>query len=261
MRRLKVKIQEIKKVQKNIYKIRLNSSYLAKISKPGQFIHLKIEGPFMLRRPISIHSVKNSSVYLLFRVKGEGTKALSFLNKNSVLDIVGPLGNGFEYASKIKNYQQQILIAAGIGAAPMFYLAEKISKKTKEQNNLIVLAAKTKKELLCEKEFKALGFKVAVATDDASKGFKGTAVDLLSKLMSKDKRSKAIYACGPDVMFKSLYKKIIVKDKKIDCQISYEQFMGCGVGVCSACAVPTDQGYKRACKEGPVFDIKRIKFD
>ena len=161
----------------------------------------------------------------------------------------------FNLEVKTKN-RTNILVAGGIGVAPLVFLAQELSK-LKRNDNLILLGAKNSKEIVCEKELKSLGFKIKIATEDGSKGTKGTVIKLLDKELAKSNKQIYIYACGPKEMFSAINRKI-KKLPKIRCEVSFEQFMGCGLGVCCACSIKTKKGYKKTCKDGPVFNIKDI---
>ncbi|MFA6282247.1 MAG: dihydroorotate dehydrogenase electron transfer subunit [Candidatus Omnitrophota bacterium] len=257
MKELNLKIESLQKIKSDIYLLRLNSSYLATIAKPGQFIHVKVDDKTtILRRPLSIHKIEKNLIYILFRIRGRGTKLLSQGKKGDVLNVIGPLGNGFDLKS-----QTNILIAGGMGVAPLVFLAERLAaaKKSKTKN-LVLLGAKNKKEVLAEKEFKKLGFEIQVATDDGSRGLKGNVVGLLKKILSTyqlDNLSTSLYSCGPKEMFYEI-KKVLEKYPHINAQVSFEQFMGCGLGVCCGCVIETKSGYKKVCKDGPVFNLKDI---
>ena len=121
------------------------------------------------------------------------------------------------------------------------------------------MGAKTKQELLCEGEFKNKGSKVYIATEDGSKGFKGNVVQLLKNIL-KDKqieKGATIYSCGPELMLEKIF-KTAKKYPKIKCQVSFEQFMGCGIGTCCGCTINTKHGFKKVCKDGPVFEANNI---
>ena len=165
VRQLKVKISSVRKLKTDFYLLGFDCPYLARKSQPGNFLHIKVDKT-ILRRPFSVHKVQGSKVYILFKLKGRGTKILARAKKGGYLDVIGPLGEGFKVNSKTKN----ILLAGGIGVAPLVFLAEKL----KGSSGLVLLGAKDKKEILCENEFKKLGFKVQTATDDGSKGYKGS---------------------------------------------------------------------------------------
>jgi len=251
VKQFKVEVKDIKRLKKDLFLLSFDSSWLAKTASPGQFLQLKINS-VILRRPFSIHKVQKGTVYILFKVKGRGTKALSKIKKGARLDIIGPLGSGFKYDTQC---ERRILLAGGIGVAPLMFLAQKLTGA----NNLVLLGAKNKNEILCEQEFKKLGFAVKVATDDGSRGYRGTVANLLRHILrtTNNEQRTTIYACGPKEMFFEI-NKVLKKYPSVDCQVSFEQFMGCGLGICCACAIETKNGYKKVCKDGPVFNLKDI---
>jgi len=264
MKSLEARISSISRVKSNIYRIGIFSSVLVKKAIPGQFLHIKLKDEkVLLRRPFSIHKVDKSAVFLLFKVRGAATDIFSRLKKGSFLDVLGPLGNGFSYIpgsmrenSSDRERKKIILVAGGIGAAPLLFLAKKIKKRS---SVLVLLGAKTKSEVLCESDFKRSGCKVRVATDDGSKGFKGKVTDLLrNQLRAKSQELRAcIYACGPQAMFHSL--SVVLKNfPDVECEASFEQFMGCGIGICHGCVIESKTGYKKVCKDGPVFNLRDI---
>ena len=253
MKQICVKLESIKKLKPYIYLLEFKSPYIAKQAKPGQFLHIKIENKLtILRRPFSIHNIKGSSIYILFKVRGRGTEALSQFRKGDFLDIIGPLGNGFNLPKKEKI---NILVAGGIGIAPLLFLAKRLNKA----QGIAVLGSKSKQEVICESEFRKLGYKVLMATEDGSRGFKGTAVGLLKNTLNKKcaMGNSNIYVCGPKEMFFEI-NKILKEHPKANCQVSFEQFMGCGLGICCTCSIETKNGYKKVCKDGPVFNIRDI---
>lgn len=256
MKQLKTKLESIKKIKPNIYLIGFKSAYLAKAAKPGQFLHIKVDDKItILRRPFSIHKINKGKIYVLFKVRGRGTNLLAEYKRGDALDIIGPLGNGFKIAEQASKNKDIILVAGGIGVAPLLFLAQKL-KKSKAT---VILGARNKKEIVCKSDFNNLGFKTVIATEDGSSAFKGTAPELLKKTMkSLNPRSLAdIYVCGPKEMFSEI-KKILKNNPKVRCQVSFEQFMGCGIGICCGCSIQTKKGYKKVCKDGPVFNIKEI---
>ncbi|MDP2924139.1 MAG: dihydroorotate dehydrogenase electron transfer subunit [Candidatus Omnitrophota bacterium] len=264
-KQLNTKIEFLKKLKPDIYLLAFESAYIAQTVRPGQFVHIKIDNKAtILRRPFSIHKVNGNTIYILFRMRGRGTKILSQYKPGDTLDIIGPLGNGFNYVQRSTFNVQHILVAGGMGVAPLVFLAGKLNEirnHKSETRNLVLLGAKNKNEVLAEQEFRRLGFDVRVATDDGSRGFKGTIIELLAKVLSAHKpmsSSAHMYACGPKEMFCEIA-KIIKRHREINCQVSFEQFMGCGLGICYGCTIETKQGYKKVCKDGPVFDIKDIK--
>ncbi|MDD5423421.1 MAG: dihydroorotate dehydrogenase electron transfer subunit, partial [Candidatus Omnitrophica bacterium] len=170
------------------------------------------------------------------------------------LNVIGPLGNGFD----ICGTKPAILVAGGVGAAPLLALAEKLRAQNIEVN--VLIGASKKSHVLCEREFKKLGCKVSVSTDDGSAGRKGFVTDLLSILLTTYNLSlTTIYACGPNAMLKEVAR--IAGKRGVPCQVSLEERMACGVGVCLGCPVKIKNSkfvYKMVCKDGPIFDAKEI---
>ena len=255
MKQLNVKVTENKRIAKGFYKMRLASAYLAKNSKPGQFVEIKCSeaSTALLRRPLSVHRILNGGIEVLYEIVGKGTKSLSALEKGDSLDLIGPIGKGFE-SSGVK--RPALLIAGGIGVAPLLSLAEKMAKK--KIRPYVMIGAKTASHILCEKEFKRLGCFVTVATEDGSKGHKGYVTDMMRHLLIVIRcKSSGIYACGPHPMLKAV--SHIADTSGIPCQVSMEERLACGVGVCLGCPVKVKSGgYKMVCKDGPVFDAKEI---
>ena len=257
----RVKVVKNIEVKKNYYKILLKSDIIVKKSLPGQFVHVRVSSVTepLLRRPLSIHRVKGSNFEILYEIKGRGTKILSEKKHGEYLDIIGPLGNGFNTRYTIPACRQAwhdtrytILVAGGIGVAPLFFLAQKLKTKP-----LVLIGANKRQKLVCVEDFRRLCCKVKIATDDGSMGFKGKVTELLTRILSTiDYRLSTIYACGPDAMLREL-SKISIRNN-MECQASLENFMGCGIGACLACVIKTKNGYKRVCKDGPVFDVSKI---
>ncbi len=279
----KIKIIKNIEVTENYYKIVLLSKPIAKQAKPGQFVHVRVSDKFdpLLRRPLSVHRVNGENFEILYEVKGKGTKILSQREPGEYLDVIGPLGNGFVFR-ETRNQSTEtrnILVAGGIGVAPLVFLAERLrnlqtpacrqARPNSKLQTLVLIGANTKHKVLCVDEFKKLGCRVQVATDDGTVGFKGRVTQLLEKILrgTRNEERGTIYACGPDAMLESLAK--ITKLYKLECQVSLENFMGCGIGACLGCVVKIGRTthnaqrttiYQRVCKDGPVFDINKIIF-
>ncbi len=239
-------------VRRKYYKIILSCPRIVKTAKPGQFLQIRTSesGKPFLRRPFSIYRASGRNTEILYEVLGTGTIALSQRKAGEYLDVIGPLGNGFNYRAS----PTSILVAGGMGVAPLFFLAEKLT----QHKPLILIGARTKKQILCEKELLELGYSVKIATDDGSCGFKGKATDLLKNILrsTKYKAGTTIYACGPKPMLKEI--AIVSKHYHLAAQISLEEHMACGIGTCLGCVVNTKDGYERVCKEGPVFNADEI---
>jgi dihydroorotate dehydrogenase electron transfer subunit len=271
MKQLNAKVSENENIGRAFYRMRLESPYLAKTIAPGQFVEIRCSDkyPPLLRRPFSVHRILKNSIEILYEVVGEGTKLLSRKKKGASLDIIGPLGNGFNLKRTTNGERQTtILIAGGIGVAPLVALAEELVLSSQfsvlsKKRLCVIVGAKTKSRILCEKDFRKSGAKVLIATENGSKGRKGLATDLLKDflLTTHDSRLTTIYACGPAGMLKAVAG--IAKARHIPCQVSLEERMACGVGVCLGCPVKvrpdiTSYGYKMVCKDGPVFDAGEV---
>jgi dihydroorotate dehydrogenase electron transfer subunit len=236
-----------------------------KNASPGQFLHIRIADTCdpLLRRPMSIHDVSSGRIKILYEAVGKGTQLLSQKKAGSELDLLGPLGHGFNL-KQLVTAQKVYIIAGGMGVAPLFFLAKKLvtshqSPVTRKRKIIVLIGAKTKNLVLCEKEFKTLGCEVQIATEDGSKGFRGRVTELLKDLLGSpvtSHQSPVICACGPKPMLAAVA-DIAVK-ARIPAQVSLEEFMGCGLGACLGCVIRTTAGYKRICHDGPVFDSHEI---
>ncbi|KAF0133830.1 MAG: dihydroorotate dehydrogenase electron transfer subunit [Candidatus Saganbacteria bacterium] len=238
-----------KQISDKYFKLTLKSQFISNNSKPGQFVNVKVSPSItpLLRRPISIHKInkENNSFDLLYEIVGAGTEILSKRKVGEKISVLGPLGNGFT----IKN-TPALLVAGGMGVAPLYFLAEEMKKASIDA--VILIGGKRSDSINCEEDFKKLGFNVFVTTEDGSKGEKGLIINLLRNHLNR----QAIYACGPKAMLKEISK--MAAHKKIGCQVSMESYMACGIGSCKGCAVKTKSGYQMACKDGPVFNAEEI---
>ena len=265
---IKVKILSRKEVAPNIHLIRLNAPAIAQEALPGQFIHIKcsVDNYPLLRRPISIHRInkKKGEIYILFQVMGEGTKLLAQKEVGDNLDILGPIGNGFNIYPESKKI---IIIGGGIGVAPLLALCEESIRKGKEVR---VLIGALKKELVIgEENFRKLGAKVDVATNDGSYKYKGLVTDLLEGSIREGWLADQIFACGPKPMLRKIVE--ISLDNHIDCQVSLEERMACGIGACLGCVCKTKTRdkekdkvkyeFKRVCVDGPIFEGSEVVWD
>jgi len=248
---IKVKVTSNKRFKNTYWHLEFESAIISRQAVPGQFVNIRVSDCIepLLRRPISIHRTSGLKVKLFYKVLGKGTQILSSRKPGELLDIIGPLGNGFAYNRTGK--RQAIIVAGGMGVSPLVFLAEKI----KLNKPLVLIGAKTKKQILCMREFKALGCKLKLATDDGSLGFKGSVTELLSMVLAENNLAE-IFACGPQPMLKAVVE--IACAKKIASQVSLEEHMACGFGACLGCAVTTKSGYKRVCKDGPVFSGQEL---
>lgn len=240
--------------------MRLKAPYVAKSAKIGQFLHIRCGNSIdpLLRRPISIHRIGKDYVEILYDVVGKGTKILSQKKASDEIDIIGPLGNGFKIYKDSKSVK--MLIAGGMGVAPLLGLREELSQTIKGKKKfIVVLGAKTQNHILCEKEFEKLGGELYIATEDGSRGKRALATELAVQV-AKSKRYRlqdvCIYAAGPMEMVKALCR--LMRGCSLESQVSLEERMACGLGACLGCVVDTKAGYKRVCKDGPVFALSAL---
>lgn len=275
MKQLELKILENNEVAPGFYKMHIQSQYLAKNTQPGQFFEVKCSetnNP-LLRRPLGVHRILKNGIEILYEVAGRGTKLLSQKKASEYLNIIGPLGNGFNVSSVKRQVSSiPILVAGGIGVAPLLALAEslaysveRIAHRKKTEMHVLIGACK-KEHVLCVNDFKKLGCEVMVSTEDGSLGKKGLITECLTSLLSTlNPKFSTIYACGPTVMLKAVAK--IAEMHRMECQVSLEERMACGIGVCLGCPVKVkpnpeprtpNAGYKMVCKDGPVFNAREI---
>lgn len=257
MKQLKVKILANDRVSNSFYRMKLASGYLAKAAKPGQFVEVRCTAGVdpLLRRPLGVHRIIKGGIEVLYEVVGKGTELLSEKRTGEELDIIGPLGNGFDLRCTNYDVRTTILVAGGIGVAPLVSLAEELGDAH------VIIGARTKSHVLCESEFKRAGCTVAIATEDGSKGRKGLATDLLKDFLraTSHELRTTIYACGPMGMLKAVAR--LAAAHGVRCQVSLEERMACGVGVCLGCPVKLRTGeYKMVCKDGPVFNAEDIEW-
>ena len=264
MKQLQAKILQNEEIEPGFFRMCIASSYLAKKAKPGQFVEVRCgkETDPLLRRPLGIHRVVKGGIELLYEVVGRGTGLISGMKEKDACDLIGPLGNGFDVPLRPC---ASILVGGGNGVAPLLFLAEELAKK--RARLYILIGGCSKRHILCEKDFKKTGAKVFVTTEDGSRGHKGLITHLLTELLrkTKDERRTTIYACGPTGMLKAVSE--IARDSRLSCQVSLEERMACGVGVCLGCPVRIKRGhglegagyeYRMVCKDGPVFDAEEI---
>jgi len=263
-RLFKASVVENRPIKKDHYLLTLHPLEKIVQPKPGNFFMLSVDSGLdpLLKRPFSIHRRIGSDFQILYKVVGRGTGLLSGRNPGDLLDVIGPLGNKFP-ASGTDN--KMILIAGGLGIAPVFNLAEKFRKR----KPLLFYGARTREELLCIDELRSLGIEPVIATDDGSYGKKGHIIhvvrNFLALRLSPVYAGKAgvsrycLYGCGPKSMLIALSQ--LAAKYELTGYMALEQNMACGLGTCLGCVVNTKKGYTRVCKEGPVFKIEEIVWE
>lgn len=240
--------------------LELRAPALAEAVRPGQFVHVAIPNlpGSILRRPFSVFRVDDNRFSILYKPVGKGTEALSRVTVDSVLSVMGPLGNGFpsETAGTLP-----VLVAGGYGVAPLYLLAKRLRRK-----GVIFAGGAGTEDILCEDDFAALAWPMRVATEDGSAGRRGLVTDVLDGWLDAHMPSEGItlFACGPDGMLRGVGERAM----GLGCTgwLSMDRHMGCGLGACLACVqrVRDEKGqesWQRVCRDGPVFEARRIVWD
>lgn len=264
---------EKREVAPRHYEFRLRCLSIASIARAGQFIHVLPTpraqedaggwsfDPF-LRRAFSLMDIEGDEITILFRVEGRGTAALATAREGDWIDVLGPLGRGFSLEQTAPS-RTTILVAGGVGVPPMVLTARRV----REQGARVeaIIGARSWAEVLCIARFEGLGIAPHICTDDGSRGRQGRVDALLREALEREAGSR-VMACGPWPMLRAV--ALLCAEKGVACQVSLEENMPCGVGVCNGCAVPTvtsdddasgDYGqYKRACVYGPVCNAQEI---
>jgi dihydroorotate dehydrogenase electron transfer subunit len=243
---------------------------IAELTRPGQFVAVAVGGDgggMLLRRAFSIYSVRETGVYggtveFIFSVEGKGTAWLAAQRPYDPIDIVGPLGRPFSLPREPANC---VLVGGGYGSAPLFMLAEALRQRGCRID--AVLGASTGDRLFGALDAKRMAASVAFTTDDGSYGEKGRVSDVLPEVIDRV-HADAIYACGPMAMLEAVQRvaSAAYGGAGIPAQLSVEESMACGIGVCMTCVLPVlgndgNTRMVRSCHEGPVFPGDRIRWD
>jgi dihydroorotate dehydrogenase electron transfer subunit len=266
------------------FRLVLSAPQIAPLVQPGQFAHVRVTPlkDALLRRPFSIFQVAGDTFSILYKTVGKGTEALSRMRAGEEVSIIAPLGHGFTVPKS--GGETPLLVAGGYGMAAMYLLAQRSPQK-----GIVFVGGRKRVDILCEKEFAALGWDVRVTTEDGSHGEKGLVTQpLLAELRSgrgheaqiknaetsqslptpaptfrtphSALRTPKLFACGPTGMLKAVGK--IAEDFNVPAELSMDEHMCCGVGVCLTCVIPVKTGdgweYQRTCTEGPVFDSRIV---
>ncbi len=261
-----------KKYGEHYHSLTLVAPQIGEKSRPGQFVNVALQpdNAHILRRPFSVYRMHRrggwaSTIEIVFDIRGAGTSYLSTLRSHAILDIVGPLGRGF---AQPRRRAHCLLVGGGIGAAPLFYLADDLRNEGHRVD--FVLGARTAGLLLNAIDVRRLASVYRITTDDGSAGDEGRVTDVLPEVMDRC-GTEVVYACGPDPMLAAVSQVCV--ERKIPVQVAVEQLMACGFGVCMSCVVPMRRKpdkdeepheamtYARACTEGPVFNGAKVIWD
>jgi dihydroorotate dehydrogenase electron transfer subunit len=259
-----------KPVSTELYHLGLLCPDIAASIQPGQFLMVRVRDSLdpLLRRPLAVHRMGRQdppgSFEILYKVVGKGTRLLTTIQPGDSLNLLGPLGRGFRFPDG-KGFV--LMVAGGIGIAPLPYLAETLVASGNKGPFVLWFGGKTSSDLVCIQHFKDLGFAVELVTEDGSKGRKGLITGHLEEWLARqDELPKVMYSCGPYPMQRSVAE--IGARLGISSQLSMEALMGCGVGACLSCCLRCQppQGalgphYANVCQDGPVFDGGEIVWD
>jgi dihydroorotate dehydrogenase electron transfer subunit len=242
-----------KKISSDFFLIELSGDQKLPEIKPGQFAQLKVDGSpeTFLRRPISIHDVDygTNTFKLLIQVAGTGTRHLSLLKNGDLLNIIYPLGNSFTIPSP---NERVLLIGGGCGVAPLLFLAKTLKNNGNAPD--ILLGFRNKDRIIEYEQYLKLG-KVHLTTEDGSVGEKGY---VTNHSVLKTNQFDRVYCCGPESMMHAVASW--ARENDTDCEVSLENLMACGIGACLCCVVDTVHGHVCTCVDGPVFNIKDLKW-
>ncbi|TVP86814.1 MAG: dihydroorotate dehydrogenase electron transfer subunit [Alkalicoccus sp.] len=236
------------KLTSKIFKMKLQGDSVKTMLTPGQFVHLKVgERHPVLRRPISICSVKADILTIVYRIEGQGTKLLNQKAAGDTVDTLGPLGKGFPLTQE----STALLVGGGVGIPPLLYLAEQLYRQGTKVK--VILGYRKKEEIFLVEEFQKYG-EVFITTEDGSYGRKGFVTDAIAEAGAYD----VFYTCGPKPMLRAVETASTKKG-----YISLEERMGCGVGACLACVCDKQKpfegkAYVKACRDGPVFEAGEV---
>lgn len=254
------------------WRIRLTAPQEFSAAVPGQFVMVRVSGAIdpLLRRPfavfdVGVHTPAQSGAIpqvcfeMLYRVVGKGTAMLAALHETDIVDVLGPLGTGFDQGSAD---EEKLIVGGGIGLAPLYLLAKELV--TRKSPVRLFAGGRTRDDILCITEFERLGVECYTATEDGSLGEQGMVTEALKRRLDALKGKATIYACGPDGMLHAVAK--IAAQHAIPCQVSLEGYMACGVGACLGCVAPGKNhspetpDYRCVCTEGPVFESSDLKW-
>ncbi len=241
-----------RQVMPGVFHLKLKAPPVAALARPGQFAMLSCGPDVLLRRPLSFHDANSETgeVTFLYSIVGRGTRWLSQLKPGDTVDILGPLGNGFTIQPDSKNI---LIIAGGMGVAPLCFLARQAQGRG--HSVTLLLGAATVANL-CPSELLPSAATCLTATEDGSAGVKGLITDYLPQYIDK---ADQVFACGPLPMYRTLGKEPSLQGKPV--QVSLEVRMACGLGICYGCSIKTEDGMKKVCRDGPVFNMQEVAWE
>lgn len=240
--------------------LRMRAPRIAPCVKPGQFIHVKVPHleECVLRRPFSVFRTDNDSLAILYKDVGKGTRTLQYLKPGESLSILGPLGHGFPMPNPDC---YPVIVAGGYGMAALYLTASSSPVK-----GVAFFGGRAQKDILCVADFEALGWIVHVTTEDGSLGRKGIVTEALDDWWRSEgtARQPELFVCGPSGMLKAVALRAL--ERGWQAWTSMDNNMGCGVGACLTCVLKIQAGesgwtWARACREGPVFNARDVRWE
>lgn len=241
-------------------------------AQPGQFVMVRVNPSIdpLIRRPFGVFDVgvlqpaytgaaAQPYLEILYRVVGKGTAMLSALHETDLLDIIAPLGSGFDFGPA---GEEKLIVGGGVGLAPLYLLAKELVKQSPVR---LFAGGRTKDDVLCITEFERLGVECYTATEDGSLGERGFVTKVLEQRLDAAANKGRIFACGPHGMLKAVAD--IAAKRSVPCQVSLEGYMACGVGACLGCVCQgaghsaETPDYRCVCSEGPVFEAAELKWE
>lgn len=245
----------------NLFLMTLSAPHIASSIVPGQFVHMRIPGmeAHILRRPFSVYACDKgtATIEILYQAVGVGTTRMTELAPGDTgIELIGPVGRAWQPPT---NTERALLVGGGVGAAPLFMLAELLVSRSVETD--VVLGAQTGAALACRDRYEALlAVPPRCATDDGSFGRAGFCTSLVTEALAEGAQEGHSYdylaVCGPEPLMRIVAG--MAEEASVPCEVSMEKRMACGVGACLSCVVDTVDGRRRACVDGPVFDARKV---
>lgn len=241
----------------NYWELLLEAPQIAALARPGQFVHARVPDleHTALRRPFSIFGTEGSAIKLLYKTVGRGTLAMNRLTPGDHVQVIGPLGNGFP----LQPNGTPLLVAGGYGVAPLYFLAQHLREK-----GVVFIGGRSADDVLVVEEFRHLGWRVEVTTQDGTLGSQGLVtlpLDLELARLDRTAQAYEFYSCGPDGLLRAVCERAIKAGRKA--WLSMDKRMVCGVGACLACVqrLRREDGSEwigRVCHDGPIFEAHEI---
>ncbi len=235
------------------YKLTLRAPRIARLARPGQFVHLRVphSDACFLRRPLSLANTnpQAGTVDIIAKVLGQGTRQLADVDTGVALDLLGPLGKAWPV---LQAGQSVAMVGGGVGFPPLFFYAQQLHPACRVT---FYYGGRSADDILEEADLARCSVRVAIATEDGSKGVRGRVTLPFEQGLLQD-RPDVVLTCGPTAMMRAVAE--LCQARQVTCYASLEERMGCGLGVCIGCVVRTSRGFERVCTEGPVFNVQDV---